>query len=163
MLQTTAGKLYISVANQWVGKVNVKLNEKGYALLTVFLISLISMVLISIMFYALTNHTRMSGQNKSYLTELEAAKGVSEYIMASLRNDSLTCNSNGNCNANDSIDILGGVCTALGKANCNGISATYLSRINETSSGATIIAVQVTSSQANGSAKAIVEFVYKVF
>jgi hypothetical protein len=107
----------------------------------------------------------MSGQDKKYLTELEAAKGASEFIMASLRNDTLTCNSNAACSAGDAIDIDGSICTAVGKTGCNDISATYLSSIDETSAGtitATIVAVQVESLHTNSSEKAIIEFVYKV-
>lgn len=138
-------------------------NELGFALLSVFLIGLICLTLISIVFYTMNTHTHMSGQNKRYLAELESAKGVSEFIMASLRNDNLTCeDDNPICSAGDSIDLHGGVCTALGKTNCANISAKYLSKITD-SAGAEIIAVEVISSRAAGSEKAVIEFVYKVF
>lgn len=137
-------------------------NENGFAMLSVFLIGVISMTLISIVFYVLNTHTNMSGQDKRYQTELEAAKGASEYIMAALRDASLTCNNNSPCTTDDSIDIHGAVCTAVGKPACADISATYLSEVTD-STGATVVAVEVTSTRTNGTEKAIVEFVYKVF
>ena len=143
-----------------------KLDENGFALLTVFLIGTISLALVSLVFVLLTMSTRMSGQDKRYLTELEAAKGASEFIMASLRDVSLTCNSNATCTAGNSIDLHGSVCTAMGKPGCNGLSATYLSESSQTAGGVptiTVVAVEVTSTRANGPEKAIVQFVYKIY
>lgn len=149
-----------------------KLNEKGFALLTVVLIGGISMALLSMVFTVLTMSTTMSGMGKRYLTELESARGASEFVMASLRNASLRCIDNTNnqtaCTsaANQGIFLPNVICTSLGKANCAGLTATLLSEASftpENSSTVTVYAVGVSSTAANAQETATVEFVYKTF
>lgn len=147
------------------------LDDKGFALLTVVFIGAISMMLLSMVFVVLTMSTDVSGMDKRYLTELESAKGASEFIMASLRNASLTCGANNaECAAdtnppNNSINLPNPICTPLGKANCAGLTATFLSQASFTSadSTVTVVAVQVTSAATSSPEQAIVEFVYKTF
>ncbi len=59
-------------------------NEKGFALLTVFLLGTISMIMVGVVFYLLGVSGSMSGMDKRYTSELETAKGVGEYVMADL-------------------------------------------------------------------------------
>ncbi|SHO45725.1 hypothetical protein [Desulfopila aestuarii] len=145
-----------------------RLNESGFALLAVLIIGMISMVLVSTLFFVLLMHTQMSGKDKRYLNELETAKGTSEFIMASLRDASLTCNSGNPCTANDTIDLHGSICNAMGRTMaCTGLSATYLSSTLETGVAGNpdvrAVAVRVTSTALNTPERAVVEFVYKVW
>lgn len=144
-----------------------KLDEKGFALLTVFLIGTFSLALVSMVYMLLNLSTHMSGQDKRYMTELEVAKGASEYIMASLRHDVLTCNPGPNCTTGDPIVLSGAICTPLGKTGCAGLSATYLSEVTHDPGGTlpivTVVAVEVSSVATNGSEQAIVQFVYKIY
>lgn len=143
-------------------------DERGFALLSVILIGMISMTLVSMLYFVLVSHTQMSGKDKRYLTELESAKGASQYIMAALRDTSLTCNAGGNCSVNDSIDLHGSICNALGRTNaCTGLTATYLSETTEIQGAGlpdiTAVAVRVSSTGVNNRERAIVEFVYKLY
>jgi hypothetical protein len=146
-----------------------KLDENGFAVLTVFLIGTFTMALVSMVYMLLNLSTHMSGQDKKYLTELEVAKGASEYIMASLRNDSLQCGTGAgtDCTAGDPILFDGSICTPLGKTGCSGLSATYLSEITHDPGGSlpevTLVAVQVNSTSANTSEQALIQFVYKIY
>src|SRR3989339_650453 len=146
-----------------------KLDEKGFALLTVVLIGAISMMLISMVFVVLTMSAAMSGMDKRYLTELESARGASEFVMASLRNASLTCGANNtDCTAdtdppNNRINLPDSICAPLGKTDCAGLTATFLSQASFTpanSSTVTVFAVQVTSAATTSPEQAIVQFVY---
>lgn len=150
-----------------------KLDEKGFALLTVVLLGAISMVLLSMVFVILTMSTSVSGVGKRYLTELESAKGASEFVMASLRNTSLRCIDKSDnqtaCTsaANQRIFLPNVICTSLGKANCTGLTAKLLSEASFTpensSSAVTVYAIEVSSRAANAQERATVEFVYKTF
>lgn len=138
-------------------------NNKGYALLTVMLISTVAMIFITTILFTLNQHTMASGKAKAYKKELQAAKGVSTYILAALKNGSLTCNNMDPCTPGDTIDLHGGVCTAMGKTNCENISATYLQKAIETSVGGKerfAVAVEINSWRLHGPEQAIVEVVY---
>lgn len=143
-----------------------RLNEKGVALVTTLLLGFIAIGLVAIAFFLGIRGTRMSGLDKRYITELDTAKGSSQYIMATLRASTLTCNG-GVCAgdptcvaAASNIDIHPNVCTALGKPGCANISACYLS---STASGAdTIASVRVRSNNPNTGEQAVVDFVYKL-
>lgn len=142
-------------------------NDKGFALLTVLLISLISMVLVSTLFFVLNAHTTMSGKDKRYLTELEVAKGASQFIMAALRDDSLTCNTGGTCSPDDPIDLHGAICDAMGRTlACNGLSARIISKTPFSQTGqpvGTLYAVEFISQSTSTPEKAEIEFIYKVY
>lgn len=144
-----------------------KLNEKGIALVTTLLMGLIAMGLVAIAFFLATTSTNMSGMERRYISELDAAKGVAEYIMADLRADILRCNGGNNCVGDQNcvdpasvIDLDGNVCGGLGKPACANISACYL---NQTvSGGATFVSVTITSTNPSSSEQAAVDFVYKL-
>lgn len=145
------------------------LNEKGFALLTVLLLGFLSMGLIAVAFYMTSTSTELSGIEKRYSVELDAAKGVSEYVMAQILNLNLTCNSAAPgactpdttpdiCNATAQIILNPNICTALGKAGCAGVSACYMSA--NTVGVDSFYSVRVTSTSNSGE-QAIVDFVYK--
>lgn len=50
-------------------------NEKGVALVTVMMLSLVSLIIIATLLYMVTSWTQISGKTKHYSTALEAAKG----------------------------------------------------------------------------------------
>ncbi len=91
-------------------------NEKGYALLTVFLLGTISIILVGIVFFLLGVSGSMSGMDKSYTSELEVAKGIGGYTMTASKAGSLSC-TGGNCTVPGAvINVPVNVCTAMGKA-----------------------------------------------
>ncbi|MBA3005217.1 MAG: hypothetical protein KJ900_00635 [Proteobacteria bacterium] len=150
------------------------LNEKGFALLTVLVISLLSLGLIALAFYITMSSTRLFSIDKRYTVELDTAKGVAGYIMAEIQDENLTCNPAASgpciadstpesCNANAQIIINPQVCTALGRTNaCTGLSACYISKSfqNDPPANTTFYSARVTSLNNNGE-KAIIDFVYR--
>lgn len=144
-----------------------RLNEKGVALVTTLLLGFIAIGLVAIAFFLGIKGTRMSGMGKRYITELDSAKGASQYIMAALRAASLTCNGGGACVADpncgggaSTIDLHPNVCTALGKTGCANIAACYLS--TTTSGTDTMISINIRSNNPNTGEQAVVDFVYKL-
>jgi hypothetical protein len=149
------------------------LNDKGFALLTTFLLSFLSLSLIAVAFYMLTSSSHLQGVAKRYTVELDAAKGVSGYIMAEVRNSNLECvNSpcipNTACASNNSIiKAPDDICLGLGKVgsdgkgDCSTIKACYMTETEDTAlPGTTLYSFEVTSTNNNGE-KAIVNFVYR--
>lgn len=150
------------------------LNDKGFALLTVLVISFLSMGLIALAFFITTSSTQLFGVGKRYTVELDTAKGVAGYIMASIRDETLTCNpaaegtcvpdpTPDSCSANAQIVINPQVCTALGKtAACTGLSACYTSENsqNDPPANTTFYSARVTSLNISGE-NAIIDFVYR--
>ncbi len=151
-------------------------NEKGFALLTAFLLGVLSLGLITMAFYMLFASTRLGGVAKRYSVQLDAAKGVSGYVMAQIRNDNLTCATGATCTVNATassappftcdaaaqIDLNPLICTALNKTNaCTGLSACYLSEdLTDTDLLTTLYSVRITSLNSTGE-QAIVDFVYR--
>lgn len=148
-----------------------RLNEKGFALVTTLLLGLIAMALVGLAFYMALHATRMSGMEKRYATELNAAKGAASYVMAELRNESLTCNG-GNpcanntaaspaCSADATIDLDSNVCNALGKtAACANISACHLN--TTTVAPSSFISITITSTAPGTNETANIDFVYEI-
>ncbi|MBU4229551.1 MAG: hypothetical protein ACYC0O_08860 [Desulfurivibrionaceae bacterium] len=144
-----------------------RLNEKGVALVTTLLLGFLAIGLVATAYFLGLRATRMSGLGKRYITELDVAKGTSQYIMATLRASSLTCNGGGACvgdqtcaSAASNIDIHPNICASLGKAGCANIAACYLS---STVSGTdTMTSVNVRSNNPNTGEQAVVDFVYKL-
>lgn len=73
----------------------MKNNNRGIALLTTLLVSIIAVVIVATFLYILTKGTTISKQEKLYTSALEAAKGVSFVILNSLKNDTLECQKGG--------------------------------------------------------------------
>ncbi len=144
-----------------------RLNEKGVALVTTLLLGFIAIGLVAIAYFLGIRATMMSGLGKRYISELDTAKGTSQYIMAALRASSLTCNGGAPCVADpncagaaSNIDIHPNVCASLGKIGCANIAACYLS---STVSGTdTMTSVNVRSNNPNTGEQAVVDFVYKL-
>lgn len=150
---------------------NYKLDDKGIALVTVLLQGLIVMALVGIAFYIGLVGTQMSGTEKRYITELDAAKGTADYVMASLRNASLSCNGGNPCVGNatpcgtvaSTIDLNTNVCQALGKnAACDNVEACFISSTVDIDGYITFSSLRVTSTNGNSGENAIIDFVYKI-
>ena len=144
-----------------------RLNEKGVALVTTLLMSFIAIGLVALAFFLGIKGTRMSGMGKRYITELDTAKGASQYIMAALRAASLTCNNGGACvadptcaNGASTIDIHPNVCASLGKTGCANIAACYLS--TTVNGDDTMVSINIRSNNPNTGEQAVVDFVYKL-
>lgn len=148
-----------------------KLNDKGFALVTTLLLGLVAMALVSLAFYMALLGTQMSGMEKRYSTELNAAKGTADYVMASLRNDNLTCNGGNTCTDDDpavagcsagaTIDLDSNVCNALGKtAACTNVTACFLNKT--TVDDTDLIAISVTTTNPTTNETTNVDFVYEV-
>ena len=149
------------------------LNDEGFALLTTFLLSFLSLGLIAVAFYMLTSSSHLQGVAKRYTVELDAAKGISGYIMAEVRNGNLACvNSpctpNAACATNSSIIVApDGICKGLGKVDsagkgdCSTIKACYMTETEDTASPGTFFYSFEVISTNNSGEKAIVDFVYK--
>ncbi len=56
-------------------------NEKGIALVTALMLTLISLTIVMYLMYMVTTGTQQSGANKRYRTALEASYGASELVM----------------------------------------------------------------------------------
>lgn len=54
---------------------NMLRNQKGISLITALMLTLISLVIVSALFYLITSNTQASGSHKRYKTALEAAYG----------------------------------------------------------------------------------------
>ena len=152
-------------------------NENGVALVTVILLGFMAMGLVSVAYHLATINVSSERTSARYSIELEASKGVSDYVMGQMLNNTLTCNSGavcvgdadgdptpGNCDVGSQIDIAPGVCNALGKVGCGNISACFLS--STVSGGSTYVAVNIQSDTAASAAtpgrgeRAIIDFVY---
>jgi len=56
-------------------------NNKGMALITTIILSVIALLLVGTVYYLLNSGTKISGIQARYTTALEASKGASEYVM----------------------------------------------------------------------------------
>ncbi len=94
--------------------INSNRSEKGMALVTALLLGLIGAALLFSLYYMSGNLTRMSGIGSRYATELEAAKGVAEYIMGTLMSPTrdLSCN--------------GSICVANATTSCAPGSSSFI-------------------------------------
>jgi len=93
-------------------------NEKGLALVTVLVLSLITLAIISALIYMVIQGTRVSGAYKRYGTALEAASGGAEIaadfindrgkmVIPGLLNLPNSCDCGDPDNPNDNLDSLG--------------------------------------------------------
>lgn len=148
------------------------LNDKGVALVTTLVLSIIAMALVSIVYLVVTAGIKMSGVEKRYITELDAAKGVAEYVMATLLTENLTCNGSTNpcvsdatcTNPSSNIYIHPNVCTALNKPNCANISACYLNAtpVDPLYPSKKVVSVRVLSNNPSNE-QTLIEFVYNLY
>lgn len=56
-------------------------NNKGLALITTLLLSVIALLMVGAAYYLLTSGTKISGIQSRYTTALEASKGASDYVI----------------------------------------------------------------------------------
>ena len=77
-----------SKTNELVKKMK---KERGFALVLVLAISVISLALIGAIFYVVLNTTSFSSKSKYYLQSIEVAKGVSQAVIYKLTNNNLVC------------------------------------------------------------------------
>ncbi len=69
----------------------IRNSEKGIALITTLVLGLIALTFIGALLYMLTSESGTSGISKRYTSALEAAKGVSEFVISSLLAEKLEC------------------------------------------------------------------------
>jgi len=158
-------------------------NEKGMALITVLLFGLVAFGVVAGAYFMTLTGTRMSGVEKRYISELDAGKGVSDYVMGRLVQANLRCNGGNTCvgdttpdtcAAASTIDISSTVCAALGKqTNANGcvdltacyMSITTINEIDPITSDTLIIdlvSINVNSSNPVRGEQANIDFVLRV-
>jgi len=142
----------------------MKNNERGVALITVLVLSVVALLIVGGLFYMLIKGTWISGSEKRYHSVLEAGKGAATIVMNKLLNgESLKCNNN-NCTP----------CPTTEDNNCKidlGISDfgdydvnVYLLDMKQTQNSGTIYSFRVRAKNRNNqSEKAEIEFVYRVY
>lgn len=91
--------------------------QKGVALITVLLLSVLGIALIVMLFYISRNLTSMTGISSRYLKELEDAKGISNYLASTILSATrdLECGLNGNL-----------ICMPDPNTDCNQTSRSYV-------------------------------------
>lgn len=162
---------------------NILDNEKGVALITVLLFSLIAIGVVTGAYYMTLSATRTSGIEKRYVSELDVNKGTSDFIIGRLLRNNLQCNGGNtcvgdttpaSCAAASTIDISSTVCAALGKqttANgCENLTACYMSlttitEIDPITSATNIIelvSVNVVSTNPDRGERADIDFVVRI-
>jgi flagellar basal body-associated protein FliL len=130
----------------------ILLNNKGMALIITLILSLVSLGLLAALFFMISSGTNISGSNLRYSSALEAAKGVSEYVMDRLEEmDYNTISDNSSFPLNHSIENMG---------NFN-MTAKILSK-KELPGDVYIYSVQVDATKPNTNEKATIQFVYRV-
>ena len=142
-------------------------NQKGIALVTALILSLLALAFMAVLLNSTISSTRISGIEARYNTALQVARGVSDYIANQISYDNLQC-SNGtavfdqlSCRTNYAVQL--GSYSSLGNYSLN---ATMLSDPVEITSGNStyeLYAVRVASqAQNNPSEQAIIDFVYRL-
>jgi len=167
-------------------------NEQGVALITVLLFSMVAFGVVTGAYFMVTSHSKLSGMEKRYVSELETARGVASYVIGEIKNGSLTCGANnccpappcqaglnnatGLCQANKTIDIHGAICAALNRTptatGCTNITACLMSQTDYTEinpgASAPDNAVQVSvftvnvQAKSNSGEKANIDFVLRM-
>ena len=169
---------------------NILKNQQGIALITVLLFSMVAFGVVTGAYYMVTSHSKMSGMNQRYLSEIEVARGIAEYVVGELKNGTAKCNTGSPCcstascsgglpssgTCSNTIDIHGAVCTALGRTSagnsCNNVTACMMSKqdyteINPNKPGAdksvkvSVYSINVQSTKPSGE-KANIDFVVRM-
>ncbi len=129
--------------------------ERGIAIITVLLLSLISLGFIGAVLFLTTQGSKTALTGKRYMSALETAKGVAEYIINEVEASSGTlsiCEA-GTCTPGARVDL-----TRLDTGNYD-VTAIYLG--SETGTNFDIYAFRITVVGQNSSERAEVEFVYR--
>lgn len=145
-------------------------NQDGFILVTSLLMGMVAMALVGVAYEMSTQTTQVSGMEKRYTLELDAARGIAESIKVDLRAANLTCNGGNQCvgdntcaSAASNIDLNTAACTVLGKVAggaCANITGCYLG--SATSGSATIVSIGIQSVNAATGETALIDFVYRV-
>ncbi len=151
-----------------------KMNEKGFALVTVLLLGSLSMVLIALASYIVSTGSLTSGIQKRYQGEIERSAGVGELILSQIIGTSLTCTPAAiacvdntdtttptSCSAGAQIYFSPAVLTALDKT-VNSLSACYLSNTPDPVDPDKFLVAIKLISQSEGRETAIIDIVYKL-
>lgn len=134
-----------------------KLNNKGIALLTTLILSLVALGFVAAIMYMLNSSTNISGTHKRYQNALMAARGASEYIMDKLvsGDENSLCN-NQLCTDNTTVDLS----SLFSEYD---VKATVLNRYEDTVNDIIVYSIRVNAiNKNNPKEKSIIEFVYKV-
>ena len=130
--------------------------KKGFALVTVLILSFLALLLIAVLLFMVSRSSQMSGMEKRYTSSLEVAKGVSTYLMELMEEDAL-CSKTDCSQKNVPIDL--GNYSAFGPYRAKAI---LLSRVSP-GPNIWVYAIEVTVvNENNPSEKSIVDFVYEV-
>jgi hypothetical protein len=127
-------------------------NNKGMALIITLILSLISLGLLIALFYMITSTTKISGINLRYATALEAAKGISDYVMDQLDTLDYTSVPASNNNMNLS---------SFSQINGYNMQAKVLNK-TDLGGGTYLYSIRVEASRTGSNEKATIEFIYKV-
>lgn len=107
-------------------------NEKGAALITALSLGLIGSLFVAALWFLVRQDSAIVYDVNIYNTELEAAKGVSDFVLAQIDAGTLECSgsdckekcSSDSCNLK--IDLDKDLCKAVGKTDCDSITASYI-------------------------------------
>jgi hypothetical protein len=136
--------------------------RKGFALVTVLILSLIALIFTGAAIYISTKSTKVSGGEKRYRNVLDCAKGISFYLIDQMINDELRnkvanfslCKNN---NCNEPIYIPPGVFPSNYEVNATLLSVVY------PSDGGTVYTVEVKVKNKNTGEKVTIDFGYEVY
>lgn len=144
-------------------------NNKGLALITTLLLSVIALLIVSAAYYLLTSGTKISGIQSRYTTALEASKGAADYVINvildkfdNISSEEAACSSLAECGG------YTGNCIDLPKVNYNklggfDVCAKALDSKYFPDKDMVIYTVEVRSQNpANTNEKSIIQFIYQV-
>lgn len=66
-------------------------NRKGFSLIVTLILSFVALGFISALLYLILSGTILSGKGKRYADALDAAKGLTDFIIIKIDTDSLSC------------------------------------------------------------------------
>ncbi|MEF3254683.1 MAG: hypothetical protein K6348_03840 [Deferribacterales bacterium] len=134
-------------------------NKKGFSLIVTLILSFVALGFIAALLYLIMSGTIMSGKGKVYTSALEAAKGLTDYIVLKINTDSLSCNPSP-CNNGSEITNLSNLVSSSGYSAVGQI----INRTSYSKDGKTydlyVINLKVNSNRSND--KSEVEFAYEV-
>ncbi len=156
-------------------------SEKGVALVTTLVLGLIALTFIGALLYMLTTESGTSGISRRYSTALEAAKGAADFIMESLKAETLICRSvdnsvsckctqlddNLHCSSNPNV-VANVIDLGSSFSNLGGytLASQLLAKETSTQGDETIeiYSIRIISTKASGNEpeKAEIDFVYKI-
>ena len=128
-------------------------SDKGMTLVSTLVMSFIAVGFIGALLFIITNATQISGSTAKYISALEVAKGVTDYIVSKVNAGTLTCSGTTCTPTNNVVDISG---LALSEYD---VTATYLGETPGT--GFIVYAFSISVKRNNKEETATVEFLYK--